>query len=63
MDYDLTVKAVNELYENKIKLENIIIHAPYIINLANNEKTENYLFAIEFLKEEINRASMRGITK
>ena len=63
LDYALTVKAVNELYDNNIKLENIIIHAPYIINLANNEKQENYLFAIEFLKEEINRASMLGITK
>ena len=63
LDYDLTVKAINVLYDNNIKLENIIIHAPYIINLANNEKEENYRFAIEFLKEEINRASMLGITK
>ena len=63
LDYDLTVKAIDMLYENNIKLENVIIHAPYIINLANNEKEENYRFAIEFLKEEINRASMLGVTK
>lgn len=63
IDYDLTVKAINMLYENDIKLENIIIHAPYIINLANDEKKENYLFAIEFLKEEINRTSMLGVGK
>lgn len=63
LDYDLTLEARNVMYENNIKLENVVIHAPYIINLANNEKEENYKFAINFLKEEIKRASMLGITK
>lgn len=63
IDYDLTVEARNLLYENNIDLKNIIIHAPYIINLANNEKKENYRFAINFLKEEIKRAEMLGIEK
>ncbi len=63
IDYDLTVEARNILYENNIELKNIIVHAPYIINLANNEKKESYLFAINFLKEEIKRVGMLGIEK
>ncbi len=63
IDYDLTLKARNLLYDNNIELKNIVVHAPYIINLANNEKEDNYRFAIKFLKEEINRVSMLGIEK
>lgn len=63
LDYDLTLEARNILYENNIKLENLIVHAPYIINLANNEKQENYNFAINFLKEEIKRVYSLGVEK
>lgn len=63
IDYDLTLEARNLLYENNIELKNVIIHAPYIINLANNEKEESYRFSINFLKDEINRASMLGVEK
>lgn len=63
LDYDLTLEARNLLYENNVELKNIIIHAPYIINLANNEKEESYRFSINFLKDEINRASMLGVEK
>lgn len=41
-------------YINKIKPEDIVIHAPYIINLANPDKKE---FSTSFLIEEINRAN------
>lgn len=61
LDYDLTLKARNLLYENNIELKNLIVHAPYIINLANNQKKENYLFAIDFLKEEIKRVYALGV--
>ena len=60
IDYDLTLKARNELYDNNIELKNLVVHAPYIINLANNENEEKYQFAINFLKEEITRVSMLG---
>ena len=33
-------KANKLLTENNIKLDNVICHAPYIINLANKEKIE-----------------------
>ena len=49
--------------ENNILLNNIIIHAPYIINLANNEKADSYSFAISFLRQEIKRAEMLGVDK
>ena len=46
--------------ENNIDIKNIIIHAPYIINLANINNME---FNIRFLQEEINRASELNISK
>lgn len=61
LDYDLTLKARNLLYENNIELKNLIVHAPYIINLANNQKKENYLFAIDFLKDEVKRVYALGV--
>lgn len=61
LDYDLTLEARNLLYENNIELKNLIVHAPYIINLANNQKKENYLFAIDFLKEEVKRVYALGV--
>ena len=29
-------------------LSNIVVHAPYIINLGNTIKTENFGFAVDF---------------
>lgn len=63
LDYDLTLKAVNLLHENNISVENLVIHAPYIINLANNLNKDKYLFSINFLCEELNRANMLGVKR
>ena len=63
INYDLTLEARNILCENNIDLKNIIVHAPYIINLANNTKKDSYEFAINFLREEIKRVSMFGVEK
>ena len=63
LDYDLTLKAVKLLHENNISVENLVIHAPYIINLANNLDKDKYLFSINFLCEELNRANMLGVKK
>lgn len=51
-------KEYLENYKNIIKSEDIIVHAPYIINLANSDKKE---FSTNFLIEEINRANYIGI--
>ena len=48
------------MQENKIPLENMIVHAPYIINLANTIKPETYEIAVSFLKEEIERCKQLG---
>lgn len=36
-------------------IEEIIVHAPYIINLGNSEKKETFELAVNFLREEIRR--------
>lgn len=61
---DLDKSLINEarklMEENGILLENVICHAPYIINLANNEPTK-YDFSINFLKKEIQRCEELGV--
>ena len=63
IDDNLTLEATKLMKENNIDIKNIIVHAPYIINLANNAKEESYKFAISFLKDEIKRVSKLGIKK
>jgi deoxyribonuclease IV len=36
-------------------IEEIIVHAPYIINLGNSEKPETFELGVNFLREEIRR--------
>ena len=52
IDKEITKKALLKMQESNIDKNNVIVHAPYIINLANTEK---YEFAVNFLKEEISR--------
>ena len=58
---DLTDEAVKYMKENNIDINNVICHAPYIINLANKEKEDSWNFSISFLKNEINRITKMGI--
>ena len=46
--------------EHNIPLENIIIHAPYIINLANALKPETFELGVSFLQQEIERTKQIG---
>ena len=57
----LTKEAVKLMEENNISLDNVICHAPYIINLANKDKIEAWNFSISFLKQEIIRCEQLGI--
>ena len=59
----LTLEAFQKMKENHISLQNVIVHAPYIINLGNNEKIDSYEFAIHFLEEEMERCEQLGMTK
>ena len=63
IDLELTKLAKKTMKEQNINIENVVIHAPYIINLANNKNQEKCQFAINFLKNEIARAKLLGINK
>lgn len=57
---DLNIDAGWE-YAKQAGIEEIVVHAPYIINLANTVKPEIFELATEFLEKEIHRtAAMRS---
>ena len=58
---ELTKKAHKLMEENNIDKKNIIVHAPYIINLASTG--EKFDFAVNFLKQEISRVESLGFDK
>ncbi len=58
IDDKIVSEAVEMMEKNNILLSNAIVHAPYIINLANTEK---YDFAVSFLKQEIKRCEQIGV--
>ncbi|HHX93627.1 MAG TPA: deoxyribonuclease IV [Tenericutes bacterium] len=55
---DLTKKAKQLMKEKGIDFQNVLVHAPYIINLANEK---NHDFSISFLKDEIRKCDELGI--
>ncbi len=44
-------------------LKAVVVHAPYIINLGNTFKPQNFAFGIQFLQQEIQRADAIGATQ
>ncbi|MDO4942034.1 MAG: deoxyribonuclease IV [Lachnospiraceae bacterium] len=44
-------------------IEDFVVHAPYIINLANTVKKETFEIAVDFLKIELERAEAMGADK
>lgn len=52
---ELTSRAHELMIENNIDKTKCIVHAPFIINLANNTNEEKYNFYINFLKQELDR--------
>ena len=42
-------------YMNEKNISDIVVHAPYIINLGNTVKPETYELAVEVLAKEIDR--------
>ena len=61
IDKEKTKEAVLKMKEVGINLSDVIVHAPYIINLANNKEDDKYNFSIRFLKEEVSRCEEIGI--
>ena len=55
-----TKEALDIMKKNNIDIKNVVVHAPYIINLAN---INNFDFNVKFLKEEISRVENLGVQK
>lgn len=60
IDEEKIKKAQKLMQENGIDINNVICHAPYIVNPASNDP-EKQNFAVEFLKEELRRCNLMGI--
>ncbi len=60
IDLEITKAAREEMRRQGIDPETVIVHAPYIINLANVDE-EKHQFSIRFLKEELKRCEQLGI--
>ena len=56
---ELNIEAGWE-YAHAHGIDEIVVHAPYIINLANTVKPETYELAVEFLEKEIVRTAAMG---
>lgn len=56
---ELNIPAARALMEEN-NMHNFIVHAPYIINLANTVKPETFTLAVEFLEKEIQRTAAMG---
>ena len=59
----LTYEAYQFMETHGIDPRQVIVHAPYIINLANNEKEDSYQFAMNFLEQEIERCEQLGMLR
>lgn len=56
---ELNIPAARALMDEN-NMHNFIVHAPYIINLANTVKPETFTLAVEFLEKEIQRTAAMG---
>ena len=56
----LTYEAFKLMVDNNIISDNVIVHAPYIINLANRQDESKVKFYIDFFVDELNRVKSLG---
>ena len=59
----LTYEAFKLMVDNNIISDNVIVHAPYIINLANRQDESKVKFYIDFFVDELNRVKSLGFNK
>lgn len=62
IDENLLKEAKELLEKENIDIKNIICHAPYIINLANNKDLEKWQFSQNFLKQELTRCDELNVS-
>ena len=60
IDEEKIKEAQKLMQENGIDINNVICHAPYIVNPASNDPGKQN-FAVDFLKEELRRCNLMGI--
>ena len=49
--------------EHHINIDDVVVHAPYIINLGNAIKPETFELAVSFLAQEIKRCEAIGVSR
>ncbi|MFV0382182.1 MAG: deoxyribonuclease IV [Breznakia sp.] len=54
------IEAQALMKKHNIAMEHMIVHAPYIINLANAVKPEIFTLGVDFLRQEIDRVHAIG---
>lgn len=57
----LTFDALDIMKRENIDYSKVIVHAPYIINLANDKEEDKFNFSVRFLQEEVERCSQLGM--
>lgn len=60
---ELTYEGYKLMLENNINAKNVIVHAPYIVNLANRSDKNKYDFYIDFFIKELDRCKALGLDK
>jgi deoxyribonuclease-4 len=64
---DIDLKYIEEakklMIKNNIDINNVICHAPYIVNLGNASDPDKYNFSKNFIQKELTRCDEMGITK
>lgn len=63
IDSDYIREAQQLMKDNNIDIENVVCHAPYIVNLGNATDPDKYAFSKNFIKKELIRCDEMGITK
>lgn len=56
-------EAKGLMKENNMNIDDVVVHAPYIINLANTTKKETFELAVSFLAKEIERCEAIGVSR
>ena len=57
----LTLEAMTLMKEKGFDYSKVVVHAPYIVNLANDKDPEKFMFSVRFLQEELERCELLGI--
>ena len=56
-----TIDALSLMKEKGFDYSKVVVHAPYIVNLANDKDPEKFMFSVRFLQEELERCELLGI--